>query len=288
MGYADLSAGKEEWTGRVESRIDQVTAAPIAALSATLDRRDPFPRPGDPVPPLWHWLWFLPLYRQSELGPDGHSNHSDFLPPAPLPQRMWAGSRFEFRGTLRVGDTIARRSQVVDVQQKQGRTGPLVFVLARHDISNAGGIAITEEQDIVYRANPFTGDAAPAPEPRQAPSNSAWERTVVPDDVLLFRYSALTFNGHRIHYDRRYATEVAGYPGLVVHGPLIATLLIDLLRCNLPQASLSRFEFRAVSPLFDTSPFTICGKPEPGTKTVELWAKDSSGMLAMTATATRE
>lgn len=273
-----------EWIGRTESRQDQITLTPIAALSATLDRDDPPPKAGDPLPPLWHWLYFLPVHRQSEIGPDGHPKRGGFLPPVPLPRRMWAGSRLEFHRPLRLGDVISRNSRIADVSLKEGRAGPLVFVLVRHEIGNSQGVAWTEEHDIVYRDNPRPDDSAPRPQ--AAPAEHAWERIIHPDDVLLFRYSALTFNGHRIHYDRRYVTEVEGYPGLVVHGPLIATLLLDLLRRKLPDASLARFAFRAVSPLFDIAPFSVCGTPEGDGKAIKLWAKNAEGALAMEATAT--
>jgi 3-methylfumaryl-CoA hydratase len=273
----------EEWAGRTETCVDQITSTPLAALSATLDHCDPPPQPGDPLPPLWHWLFFLPIHRQSELGPDGHAARGGFLPPVQLPRRMWAGSRIAFHRPLLVGEAITRTSSIVSVKHKEGRTGPLVFVLVRHEITSAGGLAIVDEHDIVYRDHPEPGQTAP--DPPAAPINGIWERTIHSDDVLLFRYSALTFNGHRIHYDRRYATEVEGYPGLVVHGPLIATLLIDLLLRNRSGAQVARFEFRAVSPLFDTAPFAVCGAPqEPNT--VRLWAKNMSGGLAMDATAT--
>jgi 3-methylfumaryl-CoA hydratase len=190
---------------------------------------------------------------------------------------MWAGSRFEFHHPLRVEDQMTRETRVIDIKEKSGRSGPLVFVVVRHEISNSEGLAVTEEHDIVYRDH---GPGAPV---QLAPADAAWERSIQPDDVLLFRYSALTFNGHRIHYDRRYATEVEGYPGLVVHGPLIATLLMDLLRRNQPAANVARFSFRAVSPLFDTGPFTVCGKT--GGNTASLWAKDAAGNLAMSAEA---
>ena len=266
-----------DWIGKTESRSDTVTAGPVAALSATLDREDPPPQPGDPLPLLWHWLFFLDRHRASDLGPDGHGRRGGLLPPIPLPRRMWAGSRFEFHHALRVGDQITRETRVIDIKEKTGRSGPLVFVVVRHEISNAGGVALAEEHDIVYRDH---GAAAPV---QPAPTDDAWRRTVQPDDVLLFRYSALTFNAHRIHYDRRYATEVEGYPGLVVHGPLIATFLMDLLRRNQPTAIVARFNFRAVSPLSDTASFLVCGKPEG--RTVALWAKDAAGNLAMSATA---
>jgi 3-methylfumaryl-CoA hydratase len=272
-----------EWIGKTESASDQVTPAPIAALSATLDIEARPPRAGDALPPLWHWLYFLGLHRQSQLGPDGLASRGGFLPPVPLPRRMWAGGRLEFVRAMRVGETYTRTSRIADVQHKEGRTGPLVFVVARHEIGNADGIAIAEEQDIVYRDQAKRGEPAPAAGP--APAGAAWGRAVQPDEVLLFRYSALTFNGHRIHYDRRYATETEGYPGLVVHGPLIATLLLDLLRREMPKAPVARLEFRAASPLFDTGPFKVNGKPDDG-KMVALWASSADGNLAMTASVT--
>ncbi|HEX6005650.1 MAG TPA: MaoC family dehydratase N-terminal domain-containing protein, partial [Burkholderiales bacterium] len=251
---------------------------------ATLDRDDPPPRDGDPLPPLWHWLYFLPLHRQSAIGPDGHAKRGDFLPPVPLPRRMWAGGRFTFTAPLRVGERIGRKSQIVGVTSKQGRSGPLVFVVVRHQILGSSGVAIVEEHDIVYR-----GDAAPGerpPQPPPAPPDAAWSREIRPDPVLLFRYSALTFNGHRIHYDRSYVTEVEGYPGLVVHGPLIATLLTDLLRRRRPDARIAAFWFRAVSPLFDTAPFLVGGQPSAEGSSIRLWAANAAGGLAMDATAT--
>ena len=226
-----------DWIGKTETRSDIVTAGPVAALSATLDRDDPPAQPGDPLPPLWHWLFFLDRHRASELGPDGHARRGGLLPPVPLPRRMWAGSRFEFHHPLRIGDQITRGTRVIDIKEKSGRSGPLVFVVVRHEISNADGLAVVEEHDIVYRDQPR--EKSPAAPPQPTPADAAWERTIQADDVLLFRYSALTFNAHRIHFDRRYATEVEGYPGLVVHGPLIATLLLDLLRRHDP-AEMSR------------------------------------------------
>jgi 3-methylfumaryl-CoA hydratase len=225
------------------------------------------------------------LYAQSEVGPDGHALRGEFLPPVPLPRRMWAGSQLEFHRPLLIGDSLNRVSTIQDVSEKTGRTGSLVFVKVRHEIrrQDESEIALTEFHDIVYREAAKPGGIAPVPV--AAPANAAWERRWVPDDVLLFRYSALTFNGHRIHYDRRYVTEVEGYPGLIVHGPLLATLLLDLLRHRLPDAVVARYEFRAIRPTFDINHFFVCGEPQPDGKTFHLWAKDHEGWLTMDATA---
>lgn len=276
-------ANLREWIGKTESSTDQIAPQPMAALAATLDISTEQPLAGAPVPPLWHWLYFLEIHRQSDLAADGHAKLGAFLPPIPLARRMWAGGRLEFQRPLRVGETYRRASRIADVQHKQGRSGNLVFVTVRHETGNDDGIALTEEQDLVYRESAKPGD--PPPTPKSASTEAAWERTVRADDVLLFRYSALTFNAHRIHYDRRFATETEGYPGLVVHGPLIATLLLDLLRRNMQEANVVRFEFRAVSPLFDTAPFTVRGKPENSGKSISLLAAGPGNTLAMTATA---
>lgn len=273
-----------DWIGRSETREDQITPAPIAALSATLDREPVRPAAGTPIPALWHWLYFLPLGRQSEIGPDGHAKRGGFLPPVPLPRRMWASSQLRFDQPLRVGDSIQRVSRIESVNEKSGRSGRLVFVKVKHEVrANGGpGPALTEFHDIVYRDAPKPGDAAAPP---QAAPKAAFEKKWVPDDVLLFRYSALTFNGHRIHYDRRYVTDVEGYPGLIVHGPLQATLLHDLLRWQLPDARVAAFEFRAMRPLFDLHPFSVCGAPLEDGKTFHLWTRDHEGAVTMDATA---
>lgn len=279
-----MIAELQKWQGRTETLQDDINAAPVRALAATLDRDDPPPVPGTPLPPLWHWLYFLPHQRQSEIGPDGHGKRGGFLPPVPLPRRMWAGGRLQWHAPLRVGDSVQRISRIESVSHKSGRTGDLVFVGVKHEITNAQGLAISEEHDIVYRAAAQPGDAAPAPV--TAPHAAVWSREIVPGDVLLFRYSALTFNSHRIHYDRRYVTSVEGYPGLIVHGPLIATLLVDLLRRQEPDAVLRTFHFKAVRPTFDLHPFRVNGRPSADGKTIDLWACDHEGWLTMQATAT--
>ena len=274
-----------DWVGRTEQRDDAVTATPYAALSATLDRDPTFPLNGTALPALWHWLYFLPLHRRSVLGADGHAKHGGLLPPSPLPRRMWAGSQVQFHHPIMIGDELRRLSTIERIEHKSGHTGELVFVNVRHQFYANGSTtcALTEIQNVVYRRAASSTDTLS--QPRPAPPVCAWKRTWTPDEVLLFRYSALTFNNHRIHYDRRYATEVEGYPGLVVHGPLIATLLLDLLRSKRPDAFVTRFDFRAVRPLFDLHSFDVCGEPVADGNLIRLWAKDQEGWLAMEATA---
>ncbi|WP_416401198.1 FAS1-like dehydratase domain-containing protein [Alicycliphilus denitrificans] len=283
-----LLAHLQTWQGRTETLGDSIAAVPVQALSATLDRDDPAPAAGTPLPPLWHWMYFLPHARASEIGPDGHPKRGGFLPPVPLPRRMWAGGRlaWEPANPLCVGQQVQRRSTIRSVKHKAGRTGELLFVLVEHQYHNERGLALTEEHDIVYRSAARPGDPAPPPQTPPLAGQQAWSRTIAADDVLLFRYSALTFNGHRIHYDRKYVTEVEGYPGLIVHGPLIATLLLDLLRREMPGAQVAAFDFRAVRPTFDLHPFSVHGKPSADGRTVELWAQDHEGFLTMQGTAT--
>jgi len=272
-----------DWIGRSETLRDQITAAPVRGLNATLDHPAIPVEPGMPLLPLWHWLYFLPQHRQSEIGPDGHARRGGFLPPVPLPRRMWAGSQFEFRAPVRVGDAVERSSTIADVTTKEGRSGKLVFVKVRHELrcNGAADPAIVEFHDIVYRDAKKPGDVEPPPTPV---AQGDWQREIVPDDVLLFRYSALTFNGHRIHYDRRYVTQVEGYPGLIVHGPLIATLLMDLVRRHAPDAQVASFRFKAVRPTFDLHPFRVNGRREGNE--VKLWGQDHEGWLTMDAVAT--
>jgi len=277
MGVQDLN----DWVGRTTEMADVVTAGPFRAMAATLDREaasDSY----EVVPPLWHWLYFLPHERQSMIGDDGHPKKGGFLPPVPFPRRMWAGGRLEFPQPLRLGDTIKRSSSIANIDRKQGRTGDLVFVEVRHEIATAEGVVIIEKQDIVYRNMPEPGETnLPL---KKARLDYQFSTEIVPDPILLFRYSALTFNSHRIHYDQSYATQVEGYPGLIVHGPLIATLLIEQLARECPQVRVVTFEFKAVSPLFHTSGFTVCGRIDG--QSASLWAIGPQGQLAMFATAT--
>ncbi|MEJ6022080.1 FAS1-like dehydratase domain-containing protein [Ramlibacter sp. PS4R-6] len=268
------------WVGRTETLDEEIVAASVRGLAATLDLKAA-PQPGDELPPLWHWMFFATRAPQSQLGGDGHPKLGGFMPPVPLSRRMWAGGRLEWLAPLRVGDMATRVSRIAAIEHKAGRSGDLVFVTVRHEVSARGQLALTEEHDIVYRAPAQPGD--PVPQPQPAPTDAAWSREVRANAVMLFRYSALTFNGHRIHYDRSYAAEVEGYPGLVVHGPLIATLLAGLAQENRPGARLRRFDFKAVRPVFDMDAFRICGKPDG--KMANLWAQDHEGWLTMRAEA---
>lgn len=271
-----------QWIGRTERQTDEITATSVAAMAAALNREEPIPLLGFDVPALWHWMLFRPLSRNDDLGTDGHPNRGGFIPPVPLARRMWAGGRLEFHHPLQVGEEVTRVSRIADISVKEGRTGLLVFVTVRHEVSNARGIALTEDQSIVFRDKPLAD--APVSPTQRAGADAEFSREVRPDAVLLFRYSALTFNAHRIHYDRDYATKIESYPGLVVHGPLIATLLMDLLREQRRGAQVRRFAFKSVGPLHDTSPFRLCGKREPAGG-VALWACNPAGDLAMTASA---
>jgi|LGVF01.2.fsa_nt_gb 3-methylfumaryl-CoA hydratase len=272
------------WIGKTETVEERIAPFPSNALAATLDRDDPYYEEGTPLPPLWHWLHFLPIFKLGDAGYDGHAALGQFLPPVPLPRRMWAGSRFRFLAPMRIGQTLRKVSSITSVEHKVGRSGDLVFVTVRHRVFDGDVQGIEEEHDIVYREAPKPD--AQAPNPPQAVGTSAFSRVVHPDPVLLFRYSALTFNGHRIHYDKPFCTGTEGYEGLVVHGPLLATLLMDLLRCEMPDTNVEAFEFRAVSTVFDTHDFSVHGQPEPDGKTIRLWIQRHDGALAMTATAT--
>lgn len=279
---APLLEHLRSWIGRSESARELSNESQARGLAATLDRAGVPPVDGNALPSLWHWLYFLPQVRQSELGEDGHPRRGGFLPPVPLPRRMWAGGRLQWFEPLQIGEMLEKTSTILSVAHKSGRSGDLVFTTVKHELRNAAGeLAVREEQDIVYRDMARSGD--PAPAPQAAPKDLTWSREIRPDPTMLFRYSALTFNSHRIHYDRPYAIEQENYPALVVHGPLIATLLMELACSENPQAKVSSFNFRAVRPLFDTSVFRVCGKLADDGKSAQLWAQDSEGWLAMQA-----
>ncbi|MBI4968941.1 MAG: MaoC family dehydratase N-terminal domain-containing protein [Rhodospirillales bacterium] len=269
-----------DWIGRGETADDILAPGPALALWALLDHPPPV-EPPTHLPPLGHWLYGWNRPRQSDLGADGHERLGRFLPPVDLPRRMWAGSRVVFHRPLAIGGPLRRQSTIADIAAKEGRSGRLVFVTVRHRLfDRAADPAIEETQDIVYRGPAKPGDA---PAPLAPPAGADWRRIVTPDPVLLFRYSALTFNAHRIHIDRAYARQVEGYPGLVVQGPLTATLLLDLFLRQRPGLAVREFSFRGLAPLFEGQAIALGGKAKPAG--ADLWALSADGRLAMTAEA---
>ncbi len=275
-----MSEDFSAWVGRRELAADVIEPARTNALGAALGQAAPLAT-GDPLPLLHHWLYFWDVRPPEGLGSDGHPARGGFLPPVPLPRRMWAGGRLKFLRPLRVGEGVTRASTILKVEAKSGRSGNLVFVTVEHRLSGDQGLAVIEEQDLVYREAAVPGSVA-APAGEAQPSGAAWRRDVFPDAVLLFRYSALTMNGHRIHYDRPYAMDEEAYPGLVVHGPLQATLLAGLAVQHL-KAPITSFDFRGMSPASDRTLLHVCGEPtEAG---ASLWT-EQAGAKAMTATVT--
>lgn len=272
-----------QWIGRDTEATDIVTAQLVKGLRATLFQDIGEPRAGDPAPWTVHWCLAQPVFPMSMLGPDGHPTRGGFLPPVPLPRRMWAGGEIEFIEPLRVGDEAKRSSRISDVTVKSGSTGVLCFVSVEHIVTTPRGVAIRERQDLVYRD---MGGAAPASAAKAPPPPVAKHREVhVSDPVLLFRYSALTFNGHRIHYDQPYVTGTEGYPGLIVHGPLMGLLQMELARRSNPARIARSFEFRALSPVFAGGVFSVQARREQE-GSVTTWVADQNGGLAQQGGAT--
>ncbi|CAN5237599.1 MaoC family dehydratase N-terminal domain-containing protein [soil metagenome] len=276
-----------QWIGRTQEATDIITAQLVKGLRATLFLEIGNPVEGDIAPYTTHWCLAQPVVAMSELGPDGHPARGGFLPPVPLPRRMWAGGQIEFIDSLRVGDTVTRASRISDVTLKTGSTGALCFVAVDHTITTPRGIAIRERHDIVYRdvtpdADAKTNDVKPAAAPAPTPVAKQRESHLA-DPVLLFRYSALTFNGHRIHYDRDYVTKVEGYPGLIVHGPLQASLLIEFAAKLRGGKAPLRFVYRGVQPLFDGAEFSVNANEVAGG--LEVWTANAAGAATMKGTA---
>jgi len=282
MTATENAAPFAEWVGRTDAVDDRITLAPTQAAAAMLDDADARFSEGDPLPPLWHWFYFLPKACQSAIGADGHPARGGFMPPITLPRRMFAGARLSFLKPLVIGKPARRDATIRAVSEKSGKSGRLAFVTVSYVYSQDGRPCIEEEQDIVYR-EPGAAVPAPAVTELAPPPAGAWTRTVTPDPVLLFRFSALTFNAHRIHYDRPYAMNEEGYPGLVVHGPLTAVMLMELVRHNAGQ-SVAGFSFRGQAPLFDLAPFRLVG--EPAGDRVALHAEGPDGRTAMVAEVT--
>ncbi len=270
-----------QWVGKQEATTDTLHATQSRLMQALLDQQPSFDT-GDALPPLWHWLHFANAVPQSGLGQDGHPRTGGFLPPVDLPRRMWAGGRLTFNAPLLLGETVKKLSTIKEIQLKRGRSGLLCFITVSHEFRGEDNeVRLSEEHDIVYREEP-SPDAA-KPQPQAVPNTAELREEITPSSTMLFRYSALTFNGHRIHYDKDYCRDVEGYPGLVFHGPLTATLLAGLAQKR-GNSLLSSFSFRAVAPIFDTDTFCICAN-RSGANQVEAWAETSSGHLAMTAKA---
>lgn len=279
LAYIDIEQ-LQSWQGRSETTEDVLWLTQARALAATLDRDPQSLEAGDPLPALYHWALFPLLTRSSDLAADGHAKKGGFMPPVPFPRRMFAGARVEYRGSLCIGTRVERVARIESVRYKEGRSGPLVFVTVAYELSDADGLKLIEEQDIAYR--PAIAPKGGAPSVQSSPPKADFSREVVPDERLLFRFSALTFNAHRIHYDLRYA-EAEGYPALVVHGPLTAVLLADLVTRETKVDALERFSFRAKSAFFLGDRMTLLGRRAGNS--IELTAISDKGVAGLTATA---
>lgn len=267
---------------------DVATAAPLHGMIVTFDRDEEPPKEGDIVQPGWHCAYFLQMSRKASLAADGLPSSGGLLPQMPFPRRMYAGANLTFHDPIRVGDKLRRETELSDISLRSGSTGNLIFVTQTRRIFTNRGAAIEEEAHIVFREEVPAGAKSGTPRREVAPADLPWRRTIEVDPVSLFRYSALTFNPHRIHYDRGYATTVEGYPGLVVHGPYSQQCLIDFARDHNPGKRMVAFSQRAHAPLFDTRPFTLVGRPNADGRECELWARTPEGRIAMQATVTFE
>jgi 3-methylfumaryl-CoA hydratase len=270
----------KSWIGRRETGVDYVTIPLVHRIAAMLDRDDPLPRHGDPLPAGWQSVLFPRVARHSQLGPDGHPRRGDFVPPVPLPRRMNGGKRIVFSGELRVGDEVQRVSTIDDVQLKRGRSGALVVLTVKTEMHTARGLAVTELQDLLYRDHPAPD--APRLPPEPAPTGAQWHRSCLPDAVMLFRFSALTYNGHRIHYDQAYVTQVEGYPERIVNGGLTALLVFELARQHLA-APIEEIAIRNRRAMFVGQPFTVYGRADGAQ--ARFWIIDCEGAMSLSAQA---
>jgi 3-methylfumaryl-CoA hydratase len=273
----------KQYIGRTQTAADVLHPGPANLLRLALGRPEPALKDGDPLPPAWLALYFLPHYGPAELRPDGSPRDAGVVPPMPMPRRMFAGERVRFHRPLRFGAPVRRETTLTDVSLKSGGTGTLVFATVVNRVFGPDGLALEDERRTVFREEVKAGQGNQAPRRDPAPTDVPWRRRITPDPVLLFRYSALTFNSHRIHYDLRWATETEGYPGLVVHGPLTTTLLIDFARDSNPGRALTAYTTQARAPLFDTAAFELRGRPTPDGRGAELWAVTPEGTIAMSA-----
>jgi 3-methylfumaryl-CoA hydratase len=277
----------EQWIDHTQTESERLDRWPVSGLMAALDMPpEQWPDEGDPLPATAHWNYFVPRARQSKIASDGHPEKGDFLPPVPLPRRMWAGSRIRYEAPMPIGAQVTRTARIKTVTTKEGRSGLLAFVTVENTYVCDGQTALIEEQDLVYRDNPPAD--APAPTPRPAPDNPQWSQPIHTDEALLFRFSAVTFNAHRIHYDQPYVTHEEGYPGLIVHGQLVATFLLQAWQAANPGRTIKRFDFKAMSPVFCGTSLLAEGRhdEEPGRS--HLWARATDGGLHLQADVTWE
>jgi 3-methylfumaryl-CoA hydratase len=272
----------QDWLGKTEEIQDRIYTTPAKALALTLDYKDFEAIEGNALPEIWYWLYFLPIVPMSEVGQDGHPKRGGFLPPITLERRMWASGSLTFYHDLVIGEEIRKTSEIVKISEKEGKAGKLVFVTVKHLIQSAGRIAVQEEQNIVYLHMP---KSFVEPKPNPIPDDLDWNEVYPVDPVLLFRFSALTFNGHRIHYDWKYATEVEKYPGLVVQGPLQALLLLESAKNHNPGRKPANFDFRAIRPIFAFDELHICGKSNPD-GSQDIYTANADGNIGMQATIT--
>jgi 3-methylfumaryl-CoA hydratase len=271
----------EEWIGRQEQAHDEVTLPAVRRLAALLDLPPDDYRRGQLIPGGWYVVLFGGEARQSTLGPDGHPAKGQFLPPVPLPRRMFAGRRVWFHAPLRIGDEVSRVSRIQSIAPKQGRSGAMCFVTVRHEIASPRGLAVVEEQDLVYRESSPAAPTGIGASPAQQPDTPAWTRTLTPDPTMVFRYSAITFNAHRIHYDAAYTREKEGYPDLVVNGGLTTSLLWEFAAARSGR-SIKASSSRNLRALFVDRPLTLCGRMLADGK-ARAWALDADGALAIDA-----
>lgn len=275
----DTSKKLLEWINKTTEAEDTIRLQPANFMEATLNR-PPKLKEGDNLPPLWHWVYFLEAKPESDLGRDAHPKKGDFLPPIQLPRRMWAGGRFTFYNDLVIGEKAKKITTIKKIVEKEGSTGPLCFITLEHKIYSKDEISIIEEQDLVYLQDQQGSKSLPLAQNNVEKADFSQE--IHPSAILLFRYSALTFNGHRIHYDLDYAKNVEGYDGLVFHGPLTATLLLDLALKERKQP-IKKYSFRGIAPLSNLDCFWIEGKSEDNAAI--LWARRKDGVVAMKAKA---
>ena len=273
----------KSYIGKKETATDVVTASAMLKFAAALGQENPPMDKGAPIPPGWYGAFFPPSHRPSQMRLDGQASGGGIVPPIPLPRRRIGGTRVAFHEPLRIGDEITRVTEIADIRIDDGPNGAMATVVERNSISSSRGLCVVEERDMVMLSEK-RAEAAPSTPPA-APAEAAWRQVIEPNPPLLFRFSAIRFNSHRIHYDRDYVTKVEKLPGLVVQSSLVSQLMIEMCRKELPAQRLASFDFKGLRQIYDTGSFTIAGNPSADGREAQLWALDGDGRLAMTATA---